>query len=154
MTDAVTSDDFPGNSPSLKFKQNITGVKGANSTKNVEIMVPLKYLSDFWRTREMSLINCEINLVSSLVWELSYIQCCCESKKTTFAITDRIFWIINSQNKKKSWLPELGPHTLLYRINTSDIKVRPVMKNSWIFLTTWKTDIVTILLFCGKNCSY
>ena len=25
-------------------------------------MVPLKYLSNFWRTLEMSLINCEISL--------------------------------------------------------------------------------------------
>ena len=26
------------------------GVTGDNSTKNVEVMVPLKYLSNFWRT--------------------------------------------------------------------------------------------------------
>ena len=26
-------------------------------------MVPLKYLSNFWRTLEMPLINCEINLI-------------------------------------------------------------------------------------------
>ena len=30
--------------------------------KNVEIMVPLKYLSNFLRTREMLLINFKINL--------------------------------------------------------------------------------------------
>ena len=29
--------------------------------KNVEIMAPLKYLSNFWRTLEMFLINCEAN---------------------------------------------------------------------------------------------
>ena len=29
-------------------------------------MVPLKYLSNFWRTLEMSLINCEVNLI--LTW--------------------------------------------------------------------------------------
>ena len=29
-------------------------------------MVPLKYLSNFWRTIEMPLINCEINLI--LTW--------------------------------------------------------------------------------------
>ena len=33
---------------------------------NAEIMVPLKYLSNFQRTLEMPLINCEINLV--LIW--------------------------------------------------------------------------------------
>ena len=26
-------------------------------------MVPLKYLSNFWRTLEMTLINCEVNLI-------------------------------------------------------------------------------------------
>ena len=29
-------------------------------------MVSLKYLSNFWRSREMPLINCEINLI--LTW--------------------------------------------------------------------------------------
>ena len=31
--------------------------------KNVEIMVTLKYLSNFWRTLEMSLINYEVNFI-------------------------------------------------------------------------------------------
>ena len=30
---------------------------------NVEIMVPLKYLNNFWRFLEMPLINCEVNLL-------------------------------------------------------------------------------------------
>ena len=34
--------------------------------RDVEIMVPLKYLSNFWRTLEMPLINCEVNLL--LTW--------------------------------------------------------------------------------------
>ena len=33
------------------------------NTKDVEIIVPLKYLRNFWRTLEMSLINCEFNLI-------------------------------------------------------------------------------------------
>ena len=32
------------------------------NTKDVEIILPLKYLSNFWRTLEMLLINCEVNL--------------------------------------------------------------------------------------------
>ena len=39
-------------------KDKVTGQTIANSTKNVEIMVPLKYLSNFGRTLEMPLINC------------------------------------------------------------------------------------------------
>ena len=30
--------------------------------KDVEIMVPLKYLSNFWKTLEISLINCEMTV--------------------------------------------------------------------------------------------
>ena len=46
----------------FKIKEEITGKTGNNGTRNVEIMVALKYLSNFWRTLEMPLINCEINL--------------------------------------------------------------------------------------------
>ena len=48
---------------SFNFKAKITGQTGDKGTKEVEIMVPLKYLSSFWRTLEMPLINCEINLL-------------------------------------------------------------------------------------------
>ena len=48
---------------SFNFKVKMTGQTGDDGTKNVEIMVPIKYLSNFWRTLEMSLINCEVNLI-------------------------------------------------------------------------------------------
>ena len=57
--------DFPANnnnSVSFKFKQQITGQTGNGGTNGVEKMVPLKYVSNFWRTLEMGLINCEISL--------------------------------------------------------------------------------------------
>ena len=57
--------DFPddnNNSVSFKFKQKITGQTGCRGTKDAEIMVLLKYLSNFCRTLEMPLINCEISL--------------------------------------------------------------------------------------------
>ena len=38
------------------------GQTGNDQTKNVEIMVPLKYLRNFWRASEMPLTNCEIDL--------------------------------------------------------------------------------------------
>ena len=53
------------NIASFKFKQKITG-KTYASTKDVEIIVPLKFFSNFWRTLEMPLINCEVNLI--LTW--------------------------------------------------------------------------------------
>ena len=48
---------------SFNFKVKFTGQTGDDGTKDVEIMIPLKYLSNFWRTLEMPLINCEINLI-------------------------------------------------------------------------------------------
>ena len=42
---------------SFDFKAKMTGQARDNGTKSVEIMVPLKYLSNFWRTLEMPLIN-------------------------------------------------------------------------------------------------
>ena len=53
--------DDPDN-VSFKYKQKTTGQTGNDGTKNVQIMVPLKYFSNFWRTLEMPLINCEINI--------------------------------------------------------------------------------------------
>ena len=44
------------------MKQKVTGQTGSGGTKDVEIMVPLKYVSSLSRTLQMPLINCEINL--------------------------------------------------------------------------------------------
>ena len=68
------------NSESFKYKSSITGktsnanqengenTKQGNTKikKNLEIVVPLKYLSNFWRSLDMPLINCEISL--TLTW--------------------------------------------------------------------------------------
>ena len=43
----------------------------AGNIKDVEIIVPLKYLSNFWRTLEMPLINCEVNLI--LTWSKDFV---------------------------------------------------------------------------------
>ena len=58
--------DFNGtNAPdSINYKAKITGQTNNNGRiGNVEIMVPLKYLSNFWRTLEMLLINFEVELI-------------------------------------------------------------------------------------------
>ena len=48
---------------SSNFKAKITSQTNNNGRMNVEIMVPLKHLSNFWRILEMRLINCEVNLI-------------------------------------------------------------------------------------------
>ena len=42
--------------------KKITGQTENNGSKEVQIMAPLKYLSNFCKIREMPLINCEINI--------------------------------------------------------------------------------------------
>ena len=59
---------------SFDFKAKITGqTDDDGEINNVEIMVPLKHLSNFWRTFEMSLINYEVNLI--LIWSAIVLSC-------------------------------------------------------------------------------
>ena len=87
LNDNGTIDDFPGNCAWFRFKQKITGSTGNEGTQNVEMMVPLKYLSTVWRTLEMPLINCEINLI--LTWSSNgVLSNASDNQNTTFGITD------------------------------------------------------------------
>ena len=57
----VDGNHIPNNSSSYKYKSSfITNRNG------VKIAVPLKYLSNFWRSLEIPLINCKVEL--SLTW--------------------------------------------------------------------------------------
>ena len=51
---------------SFNFKTKITGQTNNDGIINIEIIFSLKYLSNFWRTLEMPLINCEVELI--LTW--------------------------------------------------------------------------------------
>ena len=58
--------DFPAdndNSALFKLKIKIAGRTDNYATKDVKIMVPLKFLNNFWRKCEIALINCGINLI-------------------------------------------------------------------------------------------
>ena len=75
------------NSSSFKYKSNLlegltfrvvaanTNADITNTHKlfaNVKIVVPLKYLSNFFRSLEMPLINCKIHL--ELIWARNYVM--------------------------------------------------------------------------------
>ena len=52
-------------SSTFKYKINLLGnpaIDGGIAKRNVKIVVPLKYLSNFFRSLEMPLINCKIKL--------------------------------------------------------------------------------------------
>ena len=53
-------------------------------------MVPLKYLSNFWRTFEMPFINCEVNLI--LTWSSNCVITNSDGAGT-FAITDTKLYV-------------------------------------------------------------
>ena len=73
------------NSKSFDYKTSITGkLEGNNVEKDdIEIVVPLKYLGNFWRTLDVLLINCEISL--TLTWSEN---CVITSKATREADAD------------------------------------------------------------------
>ena len=73
------------NAPSFKYKSALICNSEDDGTKNgVKIAVSLKYLSNFWRSLEMPLINCRVEL--SLKW---YETCLLTTATTaTFEITD------------------------------------------------------------------
>ena len=78
---------------SFNFKVKITGQTGDDGTKNVEIMVPLKYLSNFWRTLEMPLINCEINLILTWFANCVIVSTNNANQNATFAITNTRLYV-------------------------------------------------------------
>ena len=84
----VTNDN---NAPSFKYKANLIGNTENNGRKNgVKIAIPLKYLSNFWRSLEITLINCKIELL--LKW---YERCILSSAGTAanFKITDAKLYV-------------------------------------------------------------
>ena len=81
----VVAQDIPNNSLSFKYKSSFV-----TDRNGVKIAVPLKYLCNFWRSLEMSLINCKVEL--SLKW---YENCILSSAGTaaTFTITDTKLYV-------------------------------------------------------------
>ena len=78
---------------SFNFKTKITGQTNDDGIINVEIMVPLKYLSNFWRTLEMPLINCEIELILDLTADCVTTYTNINNHVPTFTITEANLYV-------------------------------------------------------------
>ena len=87
----VSNDD---NAPSFKYKASNIGNTENNGTKNgVKRAVPLKYLSNFWRSLEMRLINCKVKL--SLTWiENCVLTAAANANEEIFKITDAKLYVL------------------------------------------------------------
>ena len=94
MTDSGIFGNFhaANNRASFKFKPKIiAGETTDGGTKNIQIMMPLKYLCNIWKTLEMHLINCEINLV--LTWSEKCVLSN-NTKATILAKTDAKHYVL------------------------------------------------------------
>ena len=78
---------------SFNLKTKITSQTDNNGRIDVEIMVPLKYLSNFWRTLEMPLINCEVNLILTWSAECVVIYSDVANQIPTFTITETNLYV-------------------------------------------------------------
>ena len=77
------SDPLSSNSESFKYQTSIhgntynvgAGDAGYDANKvgknKTEVVIPLKHLSNFWRSLNIPLINCEVELI--LTWSKNYV---------------------------------------------------------------------------------
>ena len=95
---------------SFNFKTKIASQNNDDRIINVEIMVPLKYLSNFWRTLEMPLINCEIELILNWSANCVIIYTNVNNQVPTFTITEKNLYVpvvtLSTQDNEKL-LPQL-----------------------------------------------
>ena len=77
----------------FKFKEKVTRQTGNEGTKDVKIAVPLKYLSNFWRTIEMPLINFENSLELKWSAKLFLVAGAAAGQEPTFKITDAKLYV-------------------------------------------------------------
>ena len=68
-------------------------------------MVPLTYLSNFWRTIEMPIVNCQFNLILNLSANCFIIDNPVNNEFPTFALTDSKLYVpvvnLSTQDNKK-----------------------------------------------------
>ena len=89
----------------FKFKTKIAGRTGNDGPKYVKIMVPLKYLSNIWRTLEIILIIWEINLIPTWSTNWFIIDLSVNDQVKTFNMTDTKLYVpvgtLSTQDKAK-----------------------------------------------------
>ena len=58
-------------SKSFEYKTKLMGTTPNNNTLDIDVVIPLKYLSNFWRFFDFSLVNSEREL--DLAWSKEYV---------------------------------------------------------------------------------
>ena len=95
---------------SFNFETKITGQTDNNGRIDVEIMAPLKYLSNFWITLEMPFTNCEVELILAWSAGCAIIYTDVAEQVPTFTITETNLYVpvvtLSTQDNAKL-LPQL-----------------------------------------------
>ena len=70
--DQIINNNKTKTSKFFEYNAKIIGSTSSNNSRlNAEVVVPLKYLSNFWRSLDLPLINCEIEL--DLRWARNFV---------------------------------------------------------------------------------
>ena len=121
----VSADNSDNSSSINSYKSNLIGTIPNGGRKNgVKIAVPLKYLSNFWRSLEMSLINCKVKL--SLTWNKSCILSSV-ADDLAFAITDTKLYVpvVTLKTEENAKLSKLLSERFKRPIYWNEYKVTP-----------------------------
>ena len=87
------------NSESFDYKANFmeNGVTQNNLTKNdVKVVVPLKHLSNFWRSLNIPLLNCEVEL--NLTWFKNCVLLDKSTREADYDADPDVYQIDNPEN--------------------------------------------------------
>ena len=69
------------------------GQTGDEGTKDIKLIVPLKYLSVFWRTLEIPLIKCQVNLILTWSEDCAIVSTDFTNQNATFEISDAKLYV-------------------------------------------------------------
>ena len=121
-------------SESFKSKVKITGKTPNNgNTKDVEIIVPLKYLSNFCRALEIPLINCEANLI--LTWPKDFVITNSTGERK-FAITETKLYVpvvtLSTQDNAKLFQQLKSDFKRTIKWNKYELNVKTFAQNRYL----------------------
>ena len=120
--------DVANNTSSLVYKSKLISGTDNNNVNNVKLVVPLKYVSSFFRSLEMPLVNCKIDL------ELTWHKDCMISSAN--AAAGQVVSFMNTNTKL--YVPVV---TLSTKDNNNLTKETMVLKELFIGINTYLSHL-------------
>ena len=112
-------------SKSFDYKTSVTGrLEGSNTEKEIKIVVPLKHLSNFSKSLDIPLINCEINLI--LTWS-EYFVITYKAISDADPDADPAVAAVNSTTNATFKIADTKLHVSVFTLSTEDDNKELVM---------------------------